>query len=142
MTPFLLRRLANSLILVVIATSMAYLLAATALKPRANYDKRRPKPPAAVIDRKLDSVNLNDKTPILTRFGTWASGVAHADFGRTWDDSESVTREMWRRMGTSLRLLLIATIIGSGLGVLAGAWSAVNQYRWDDHAVTDRKSVV
>jgi peptide/nickel transport system permease protein len=43
---------------------------------------------------------------------------------------------MGRRIGVSLRLLLIATILGGILGVLAGAWSAVRQYSAGDHAIT------
>jgi len=43
---------------------------------------------------------------------------------------------MRRRVGVSLRLLLIATIVGGLLGVLAGAWGAIRQYRFSDHAIT------
>src|SRR3954466_9355674 len=42
---------------------------------------------------------------------------------------------MGRRIGVSLRLLLIATIVGGSAGVLAGAWGAIRQYRFSDHAV-------
>jgi peptide/nickel transport system permease protein len=135
MAKFLLRRLANSLVLVVIATSLAYGLAAASLNPRANFEGRNPPPPPAVVDRKLDELNLNDKTPLPERYATWAKGVIHADFGKTWDGT-SVSSEMGRRMGVSLRLLLIATIVGGILGVLAGAWGAIRQYRFSDHAIT------
>ncbi|RCW40357.1 peptide/nickel transport system permease protein [Halopolyspora algeriensis] len=43
---------------------------------------------------------------------------------------------MGRRIGVSLRLLLIGTVLGTGLGVLLGAWSAVKQYRLSDRAIT------
>jgi glutathione transport system permease protein len=132
---FLLRRLANSLVLVGIAASLAYLLAASALNPRSNFEGRNPAPPKAVVDRRLDELNLNDETPVVQRYARWASGVAHGDFGRTWDGT-SVTAEMRRRIGVSLRLLLIATIVGGVLGVLAGAWGATRQYRVSDHAIT------
>jgi peptide/nickel transport system permease protein len=135
MGKFLLRRLANSIVLVIIATSLAYILAGISLHPRANYEGRNPQPPAAVVDARLNELNLNDKTPVLERFGRWAKGVAHGDFGKTWD-GESINSEMARRMGVSLRLLLIATIIGGVLGVLAGAWGAIRQYRFSDHAIT------
>jgi peptide/nickel transport system permease protein len=135
MAKFLLRRLANSIVLVVIATSLAYGLAATSLNPRANFAGRNPPPPVAVVNAKLDELNLNDRTPLLDRYGTWAGNLVHFDFGKTWDGS-SVNSEMARRIGVSLRLLLIATIIGGVLGVLAGAWGAIRQYRVSDHAIT------
>jgi peptide/nickel transport system permease protein len=135
MLKFLLRRLANSLVLVAIATSLAYILAAATLHPRANFEGRNPPPPPAVVDKQLDELNLNDKTPILRRYTRWLKDVVHGDFGRTWD-GVSVNAEMGRRMGVSLRLLLIATILGGILGVLAGAWGAIRQYRFSDHAIT------
>ena len=51
-------------------------------------------------------------------------------------DGEPVGGEMGRRMLVSLRLLLIATLVGGVLGIAAGAWSAARQYRFSDHAVT------
>jgi hypothetical protein len=43
---------------------------------------------------------------------------------------------MGRRIGVSLRLLLIATDRRRLLGVLAGAWGAIRQYQFSDHVVT------
>ena len=135
MAKFLLRRLANYLILVFVATSGAFILAGLALKPRANFEGRNPPPPPAVVDARLNELNLNDKTPVLERYWVWIKGVAHGDFGKTWE-GDSVNAELGRRVGVSLRLLLIATIIGGLLGVLAGAWGAIRQYQFSDHAVT------
>jgi peptide/nickel transport system permease protein len=135
MAKFLLRRLANYVILVAVATSFAFILAAISLKPRANFEGRNPPPPPAAVDARLNELNLNDKTPVLERYKTWVSGVLHGDFGKTWEGN-SVNEEMGRRIGVSLRLLLIATIIGGALGVLAGAWGAIRQYQFSDHAVT------
>jgi peptide/nickel transport system permease protein len=135
MTKFLLRRLASSIVLVGIAASLAYVLAASTLHPRANFEGRNPPPPPEVVDRRLDQLNLNDKTPIPERYARWLEGVAGGDFGRTWDGI-SVNEAMARRIGVSLRLLLIATIVGGILGVLAGAWGAIRQYRPSDHAIT------
>ena len=45
MLRFLLRRLAYLLVLVVVATTAAYVLAATQLNPRSRYEGRNPPPP-------------------------------------------------------------------------------------------------
>ncbi len=135
MTKFLLRRLVSSFILVAIAASMAYILAAVSLNPRSNFEGRNPPPPPAVVDRQLSQRNLNDKTPVLERYWVWVKGVAQGDFGQTWD-GDSVNAEMGRRIGVSIRLLFVATIIGSILGVLVGAWGAIRQYKFSDHVVT------
>ena len=141
MGKFLLRRLANYVILIVIATSGAYALASVSLKPRSNFEGRNPPPPERVVDQQLDELNLNDKTPVLTRYTTWVKGLARGDFGKTWDGN-SVNQELARRIGVTLRLLLIAMIIGGILGVLAGAWGAIRQYRVSDHAVTMMSFVI
>ena len=135
MTKFLLRRLVNWVVLVILATSAAYILAGLTLNPRGNYESRNPRPPERVIDANLNEVNLNDKTPILERYWRWAKGVVHGDFGKTWDH-DSVNGELGRRVLVSTRLLLVASILGSILGVLAGAWGAVRQYRISDHVVS------
>jgi peptide/nickel transport system permease protein len=82
----------------------------------------------------LNDFNLNDKTPIFERYVTWASGILHGDFGKTWNGN-SVNEEMGRRMGVSLRLLLIGTLLGSGIGVAVGAYAAVRQYRLSDRVI-------
>ena len=135
MVRFLLRRLANYLVLVGVATSVGYLLAATSLHPRSNFEGRNPPPPPAAVERHLDELNLNDRTPLLQRFGRWAGGVARGDLGRTLG-GEPVWAEMRRRMGVSLRLLLLASVLGGALGVLVGVLGAVRHRRVSDHVST------
>jgi len=135
MVRFLLRRLVYLSVLVVISTSAAYVLAATQLNPRARYEGRNPPPPPEVVDAALNALNMNDKVPVLTRFGRWVDGLAHGDLGRTID-STSVNEEIDRRMWVSLRLMLIGSVLGTLLGVAAGAYGAVKQYRMSDHALT------
>ena len=132
MARFLLRRLASYAVLVALATSLGYCLAGTTLDPRANFEGRNPPPPPAVVERQLDQLNLNDHTPLLQRYARWLGGVVHGDFGRTVS-GDSVTAEMRRRMGVSLRLLAIGSVLGCLVGVGVGVLGAVRQYRLSDH---------
>ena len=81
------------------------------------------------------TLNMNDKTPLVDRFARWAGGVVRGDLGRTVDNT-SVNEEIGRRMWVSLRLVLLGAFVGTSLGVAAGAFSAVKQYRPVDHLVT------
>ena len=135
MARFLLRRLLYLLALVVISTSVAYVLAATELNPRSRYQGRNPPPPEAAVDAALDAVNMNDKTPLSTRFSRWLGGLRHGDFGQTVDDTP-VNDEIGRRVWVSLRLVLVGFLLGTFLGVSAGAYGAVHQYRVSDHVLT------
>lgn len=135
MGKFLLRRAAYLTVLVLIATAATYFLAAIALNPRSNFEGRNPPPPASVVDAQLDALNLNDKTPAVTRFDRWVGGVLHGDLGKTID-GDPVSAEMSRRVGVSLRLLLIGSLLGTFCGIAAGAYSAVKQYGLSDHVMT------
>ena len=126
MTRFLARRLLNYVVLLALASFLVFLLASYQFNPLENLSGRNPRPPQAVIDAKAAELDL-DK-PILVRYGYWASGVVRGDFGTTIA-GQPVTDELWRRIGVSLRLLVIGSVIGTVIGVVVGAWSAIRQYK-------------
>ncbi|MFD7661851.1 ABC transporter permease [Streptomyces sp. NPDC059788] len=132
---YLLRRLAGYLVLVVVAASLTYFLAGLSLNPRARFEGRNPPLPEAAITRTLDDVNMNPDTPVVVRFARWAGDVAHGDLGRTVE-GDSVNDDFGRRVGVSTRLLLLATLVGSALGVAVGAYGAIRQYRFFDRFST------
>jgi peptide/nickel transport system permease protein len=132
MAKYLLRRLVYWLLLVVIASSMTYLLASAGLNPKSYYQGRNPPPPPASVSAKLDEINANPDKPIIERYAHWVNGVLHMDFGKTVNGGE-VSDEIGRKMWVSLRLVLIGSILGTLIGVAFGAWAAVRQYRLTDH---------
>jgi peptide/nickel transport system permease protein len=134
-TAFLLKRLVYLLLLVLVSTSGAYVLAATQLNPRARYEGRNPPPPPEVVDAVLDAVNMNDKVPLRDRYMRWARGIVHGSLGQTVDNTP-VNEELSRRMWVSLRLLMFGAVVGTALGVAAGAYGAVKQHRTADHVLT------
>ena len=128
MLNYILKRFLNFLLLVVLASTLGYFLAAIALNPRSNYEGRNPPLLESTIEKKLSDLNMNDKTPVVTRYFTWVGGVVQGDLGTTLNE-KSVNSEIGRRIWVSLRLLLLGSIIGSVLGVIAGVVSAVRQYK-------------
>jgi peptide/nickel transport system permease protein len=135
MAGFVLRRLIGYVVLIAVATSLAYLLAASALDPRSNYQQRNPRPPEAVVDARLDELNLNDKSPLFQRYLTWAAGLARGDFGRSVT-GEPVGEDLRRRAGVTLRLMIVGLVVGSVTGVLVGACAAARQYGMLDRITT------
>ncbi|MFI6507935.1 ABC transporter permease [Streptosporangium sp. NPDC050855] len=127
MAGFLARRLLNYLALIVVATSLAYMLAASALDPRSNYEGRNPPIPPAVVDARLSDLNLNDRVPLLERYLTWGGGVVRGDLGRSVTGG-SVGEDLGRRIGVTLRLITIGLVLGSVTGIAIGAYAAVRQY--------------
>jgi peptide/nickel transport system permease protein len=132
---YLAKRLGYYVVLLLVAVFLSYVVASLALDPRAYFAGRQPPISPIAVDHHLTDLGINDHQPLLERFGHWADRALHGDLGRTIDD-DSVNAEFARRLGVSLRLLLIGTLLGTGLGVLAGAWTAVRQYRPSDRVVT------
>ncbi|MUL42546.1 ABC transporter permease [Streptomonospora sp. PA3] len=135
MAKFLVRRLLSYLVLIFLASSIAYLIAATTLSPRAYFEQQQPPPSDQAIERQLDKLNLNPETPLAERYATWVAGVAVGDFGQTITD-QSVNEAIARKAGVSLRLIVAGTVIGATLGVAMGAYAAVRQYGRFDRVTT------
>ena len=133
MTRFLARRLLNYAILLALASLLTFTLTSLTFSPLDSLLERNPRPPQTVIDAKAAELNL-DK-PIPVRYADWVSGAVRGDFGTTVA-GQPVTDELWRRIGVSLRLVLIGSVIGTIIGVVVGAWGAIRQYRFSDRAIT------
>jgi peptide/nickel transport system permease protein len=133
---FLARRLLNYLILVFVATSLAYLLASYTLNPIAYYQHGQHINLAAV-HQSLRSFNIDPGTSIWSRYWHWLTQIVlHGNFGKSFPDGDSVNSEMARRIGVSLRLLLAGSILSVVFGVLIGVFSALRQYKPSDHVIT------
>lgn len=133
MTRFLLRRLLKFVILLGLASFLTFALTSVMFQPLDSLLERNPRPPQAVIDAKAEELNLN--APIPVRYADWVSGAVRGDFGTTVG-GQPVSDELWRRIGVSLRLVLIGSLVGTVLGVVAGAWGAIRQYRLSDRVIT------
>src|SRR3954468_12219903 len=133
MARFLIRRLLNYLVLCLVATFLAFALASLTFDPVGKLNARNPPPPQSALDAKRAELRLDE--PIPARFVAWLDGAAHGDFGRTVVNT-SISDELPRRVGVSLRLFLLGTVVGIGLGVIVGVASAIRQYRFSDYAAT------
>ena len=133
MTRFLARRLLNYIVLLAMASFLIFALASVSFEPLDSLLQRNPRPPQAVIDAKAAELNL-DK-PIPLRYGHWVAGVVHGDFGTTIG-GQPIADELGRRIGVTLRLLVIGTVLGTVIGVVVGAWGAIRQYHLSDRVIT------
>jgi len=133
MTAFLMRRLANYVVLCLVATFLAFSLASLTFNPLASFAERTPPPPAEVVAAKRLELRLDE--PIPTRFTGWLGGVTKGDFGTTVTGTD-ISSELVSRVGVSLRLFLIGTTVGVFAGVIIGVASAIRQYKFSDYAAT------
>jgi peptide/nickel transport system permease protein len=132
-TRFLARRLLNYVVLLALASFLTFTLTSLTFEPLDSLLQRNPRPPQSTIDAKAAELNLDKPIPI--RYVEWASGAIHGDFGTTVT-GQPVSEELWRRIGVSLRLVIIGSLLGTVLGVVVGAWGAIRQYRLSDRVIT------
>jgi peptide/nickel transport system permease protein len=136
MIGFIVKRFINYAILSAIATLSAYVLASKILNPAARYYGRNPRPSDATINSILDGLGVNPNTPVIERLWNWVVNlVTHGSLGNTIHNT-SVVNEMMARAGTSLRLLILGTIIAALVGVALGVWGAVRQYKVSDQVIS------
>lgn len=142
MLRYLARRLAGYAVLLFVAVSLTYLLAATALDPRSLYELRNPPLEPAAIEASLAAYNLSDAVPLTERYRSWLTGVVTGwDWGRT-PAGASVNEQIGGRVWVSLRLVTLGSVVGTVVGVALGTWSAVRQHRAGDRLVTVAALVV
>lgn len=135
LTRFLVRRLLNYLVLLFVAVTAAYFLAATQLDPRSLYEVRNPRPNPASINASLTAYNLNDNEPVVSRYVDWLGGVVQNDWGQA-PMGGSINDEISNRVWVSLRLVTLGSMFGITIGVILGAWTATRQYSFSDRSVT------
>jgi peptide/nickel transport system permease protein len=130
------RRLLNYVVLLFLAVTLTYFLAATQLHPRQLYELVNPPLDPVSIEQNLRSRNLSDQVPLLQRYWTWLQSVVlHWDWGeapRGGDIGGEVSRRIW----VSLRLITLGSLLGTLIGVLLGAWTATRQYKVSDRSAT------
>ena len=95
MTRFLARRLLNYVVLLGLASFVAFTLTSLTFSPLDSLLERNPRPPQAVIDAKAAELNLNK--PIPVRYADWLAGAVRGDFGTTVA-GQPVTEELWREV--------------------------------------------
>ncbi len=133
MIRFLARRLLNYLVLLVLASFLTFGLASVSFHPLDNLLQRNPRPPQSSIQAKSDELGLDKPIPI--RYAHWFSDALRGDFGTTVA-GQPVADQLWSRIGISLRLVFIGSVVGAFLGVVIGAWGAIRQYKLSDRVIT------
>ncbi len=80
-------------------------------------------------------VRLDLDKPFPERYVKWASGVVHGDFGQNKKGQE-VAPILKQALVTTLRLVVLATVLSITLGLAVGILSAVRQYSAFDYSTT------
>ena len=136
MLRFLARRAVGYGVLTTVATALGYVLASLTLHPAARYAVRTPPVPPSVVHAELGALGVDPQVPLAVRLWHWLGAlVTQGSLGLSVR-GQPVTAEIAARAGTSLRLLLLGSVLGALLGVAVGTWGAARQHRWPDRVGT------
>ena len=129
---YIFKRVVSYAVMIFVATSLTFFMASAFMSPRSNYESKTPRPPQESIEKSLNDANLNDKTPIMERYGTRLNGIfSQWDWGKTPEGS-SVNAEISSRIMNSVKLLALSTVLSVVIGVSLGVYTAQRQYQWQD----------
>lgn len=141
MARYLVKRVLNYVVLLFVAVTVVYFLAASQLNPLVRYDISDPNRDWDSIYSALADKNLSPQTPLLERYWTWLGDVIRGDWGVS-PSGGSVNDAISAKVWVSVRLVTIGFVVGAAVGVLVGAWTATRQYKASDRAFTFGSLVV
>ena len=131
---YIMRRLVQSVILLVLVTMIAFALMHLAPGgPLAVYTLN-PTIRAEDIARLEKSFGLD--RPLYIQYAKWASGMMRGDWGRSFRDSQPVFDIIVSRLWSTLVLAGTALVIAMVLGVFIGTLGAVRQHSVADYLST------
>ena len=134
MLSFIARRILSSLLVLLGATFIVYMLFSLTADPledlRFSQDPNRDQ----LIAERIDRLNLD--VPMLLRYFMWLGNVITGDLGSSWVNNQPVTALLGTAIPNTLQLVSAATVLAILLGILVGIVSALRQYTRFDYSVT------
>lgn len=133
MAKYMFKRLGATLIIVVIVSILTFLLVSLMPKDpvyslygtditQEEYDMR-------YVEMGLDK-------PILVRYLNWAADVLHGDFGTSYRYHDDVLKIIGEKLGVTMYLCFVSTLISFPIGILLGIITAVKRGKWQDNLLT------
>ncbi|OGO68319.1 MAG: peptide ABC transporter permease [Chloroflexi bacterium RIFCSPLOWO2_02_FULL_71_16] len=89
--------------------------------------------PQEVIDRERDQLGLNK--PLHEQFADFMGGIVRFDFGNSLWTGRPVTEEIKGRLGISIELAILSTLLATALALPLGVIAAVKQDSWIDYVI-------
>ena len=131
MLGFVIRRLASGVVLIVVLTSLTYLLLYLSGGDIARGILGQSATPETV---ELKKQELGLDQPLLQRFGDWVSNALQGDLGSSWFTGQPVADAISSRLSVTLSLVVGATVLTAVVAVVLGIVAATRR-GWADRAV-------
>ncbi len=141
MLAFIVRRLMISAVLLLVGTFLAYVLIALSGDPLADLRQDTGPDRENRVAARTELLNLD--TPVVLRYFLWLGGasqclvpfVGECDLGQSIR-GQDVTFLLSGAIGTTLKLIFVATFAAAFVGILVGIVTALRQYTRLDYSAT------
>jgi peptide/nickel transport system permease protein len=135
---FLARRFVATLVVLLVASYIVYILSANAGDPLAALRESTSRNKAELVNLRIAQLNLDVPYPL--RYFIWLGGVlsgfvGHFTLGKSVN-GQDVTQMLSSAVGVTVQLLIASTILAIVFGILIGITSALRQYSGYDYTVT------
>lgn len=136
---FIGRRLVQSIIVLLGATFIVYMLLAYAIDPLEDLRTSTAPNKQQLIDTRTKLLDLDTAPPL--RYLKWVGGVAgcligRCNLGNSWITERPVTSLLGQAIPQTVQLVGMATVLAIVLGITVGIVSALRQYTGFDYTVT------
>ncbi|MDO4241496.1 MAG: ABC transporter permease, partial [Microbacteriaceae bacterium] len=138
MLKYILRRLGSAVLVLFSASVIVYVLVINSGDPL--QDLRESNQPNREQLMRARTENMGLELPWYQRYGTWLAGVGRCFIGQCDlglnREGQPVTETLAISASSTLRLVIVATILAIIIGVAVGIITAIRQYSGLDYAVT------
>lgn len=131
MLKFLLRRIASGVAMLFVICTVAYLLI---FLSGADIARNLLGQNASQEAVELRAQELGLDRPLLVRYVDWLTQALQGDLGTSWFSGASVTSVLSTRLGVTLSLVLLSTVISAAIAVAIGVLAAVRR-GWIDRVL-------
>ena len=134
MSAYVLRRLLQSIPLLVAVTMLSFaLMKAAPGGPMSIYLEN---PDVTADDVAAIRVQLGLDDPIPVQYLKWVGSLLRLDWGYSFVTNERVIDRIAQRLPNTLELMLVSFILTLVIAVPVGVLAAVRQYSWFDYVAT------
>lgn len=134
MASFIIRRLAISVLMLVIASIVIFVVLRVIPGDPTAVQGARPGFTAEQLAELRRQLGLDRSIP--AQYLSWAGGVLHGDFGQSYFSNFSTTELIGARIGASVELAIAATLAGLVIAIPAGVASVLRPHSWLDRGLS------
>ena len=140
MVTFVVRRLIATILVLLAASFVVYVLTSNAGDPLNDLRQSSAPNKETLIQHRIETLHLND--PVVVRYVYWLGGasqclIAQCDLGQSFvRGGQEVTSIVAAAASSTIQLISGSVIIALILGIAVGMVSAIRQYSGFDYAIT------